>query len=354
MKKTNNFNNFKNSNISRNDLNSKNNKPLIKEEKYVQTTKPLPIKKNQKKYQASNINRISNDIIEYIPCVPLYDNYIHNPNYINNNQHLFNNNFIIETSYGKNKPKISYKNNNNYKINIINNNQNINCSKYSNTEEQSLLFSKINKINEFGSVDKNNHNIFFSYQKANCLNNSDDNENDNDNDIQMSDVINCKYRSSINKKKISSYILKDKYNDSNFYINNNTSPLNFSSIKNKNKSNPKIIHDNYITNINNSYKNISSRIIKRQPLKTLSELLNEEKQSLVFINYNNRKKNKNVKQRLLLIDKSYNFIYDNKSKKSKLKRNYNSSSNIRERRETDKHSGGKIILSLNENTIKRK
>ena len=76
MKKSNNYNKFKDINFSKNGLNNKNNKPLIKEDKFEKSAiKPLPYKKNKNKnkYQESNENKIINDIIEY----PLYDNYNH-------------------------------------------------------------------------------------------------------------------------------------------------------------------------------------------------------------------------------------------------------------------------------------
>ena len=353
MKKSNNIsNNFKSTNISRNCLNYKNNKPLINEENYLNNTKPLPYKKNQNKYKTSHGNKINDDKIEYIQ---LYDK----KNYINNNKYKYNNNFIVETSYEKSKPKISYKikNTKNYfrssisNININDNNNN-NYSNYNNIEEKNLLYSKINHLS---SENKNKYNVYFSYNKEKNIKNLNNSE-DKIHNVFKSDNFNSKYLSSMNsnKKQITSYILKNNNNEFKFYINN-TSPINFSSYYNKKnfKINTNITNENYITNINNSYKNISSRIIKKQPIKTLSELFNEEKNTMVNTNIsnNNPKKYKNLKQKLLLIDKGYNFIYDNKNKKSKFKRNYNSSSNIRER---DYHYGGKIILSLNENSLKKK
>ena len=351
MKKSNNIsNNFKSTNISRNCFNYKNNKTLINEENYLNNTKPLPYKKNQNKYKTSHGNKINDDKIEHIQ---LYDK----KNFINNNKYKYNNNFIVETSYEKSKSKISYKikNTKNYfrsSISNININDNNNYSNYNNIEEKNLLYSKINHLS---SENKNKYNVYFSYNKEKNIKNLN-NSDDKIHNVFKSDNFNSKYLSSMNsdKKKITSYILKNNNNEFKFYINN-TSPINFSSYYNKKnfKINTNITNENYITNINNSYKNISSRIIKRQPIKTLSELFNEEKNTMVNTNIsnNNPKKYKNLNQKLLLIDKGYNFIYDNKNKKSKFKRNYNSSSNIRER---DYHYGGKIILSLNENSLKKK
>ena len=349
MKNSNNYykNNQKNNNISRNCAIYKTNTPLIIEENNFNNIKLYPYKKYVSKNQTSNGN--DSGVMNYIP---LYEN----GNYINNQRLKYNNNFIIETNYDGNKSRLNNKNINtinsskqNYNfINMIDKNNNY--INYNNiTDDRNLLFHKINHTN---INNPNNCNIYFSYHKTKNLNNSDNEIHNN----YLNGINNKNYLSRANskKKKLSSYILKDPNNEVIIYTNN--VPLyNLSSNRRKKyKSNPKLYNENYATDINNSYKNTSSRIIKRQQMKSLSELFNEEKYSNsnknILSYFTGKEKNKYLKHNLLKIDKGHNIIYDNDNKKTIFKRSYNSSGNIRER---DNHSGGKIILALDENYSKR-
>lgn len=343
-KNYNNNNSQQNINISRNFVVYKNNIPLIDD--CSNNNKKFLFKKNSNKYQKSNHNSNNNSRFEYTK-------YFEN----NKKKDKFNNNFIVETNYEKNKTKINESN----KININNsfrNNFNVNNITYQNTgknylnnnsigEEKNLLKYKISHIN---TNNKNISHIYSSYHKIKNLNNSD---YDIPNKLKIELNKENSFSSKNNKKKrISSYILKDRIKEIKPYTNN-TSPVNYSSYYSKKKlnKNPKLNNDNnYVMNVNNnSYKNITSRIIKRDT-KSLSELFDKERNIKKNVNVNGTRY-KNIKGKLLINDNGYNFIYENKYKRNKFKRNCNSSSNLQEK---DNHSGGKIILVLDENSLKRK
>ena len=336
MKKIKNYNNSqKNSNISRNYVIENNNIPLIDEEICINNMKRYPIKKYKNRYQTSNEKK-HND---------LKNNHMHlyeNKDYKNNKKYKFNNNFIIETNYENNN---LYKNRSNI-ISLSNKNNTNNII----TDEKKLLFNKLIHINTDNS-NNNIINIYTSNHKTRNLSNSEDEIHYNQNILSNNAI----YLSGANKNKtkLSSYILKNKNNELKIYTNN-TSPLNFSSFYSKKNFSSKLSKNIDITNVNNSYKNISSRIVKRQPIKSLSELFNEERNNKITNNLNCNNTNTNckyLKKKLLMDDKNYKIIYDNEDKKNKFKRNCNSTSNLRER---DNHSGGKIILALDENSSRRK
>ena len=329
-----NNNSQKNSNISRNYINDNKNTPLINAEICMNNMRRYPIKKYQNKFQTSNDNKYNDSNNNYI-----------NKDYKNNKKNKFNNNFIIETNYENNilrenndkniRIYQSYKDNPNY-INISNKNNSNNII----TFEKRLLFDKLSHI----KTDNSSSNIYTSNYKVRNLSNSEDEIHNN-----------AIYLSSSNKdkKKLSSYILKNKNKELKVYTNN-TSPINFSSYFSKKNvsNNSKFKYKKNITNINDSFKNISSRIMKKQPIISLSELFSEEKNKNSFNNLSNKKINyKYLKKKLLMVDDGYKIIYNNEDKKNKFKRNCNSTSNLRER---DNHSGGKIILALDENSSRRK
>ena len=341
MKQASNYNNNteKNSN-TRNLIIYKNNLPLIDEEICLNNNKRYLFKKIKNKYQTS-IPTHNNSKVAYIQV------------YENNKKNKYNNNFIIETNYENSNSKII----NNKNINTINsyrNNFNIsNISNQStekiylnnnNLSEKDLLFKKIN--NHINVESKNISNLYSSNHKIINLNNSD---YDIQNKLKRKIMTEKNLFGKNSKKRISSYILKDRVKDIKGYTNN-SSPKNYSSYHSQKKLSKKPIlnNDTYIININNSYKNITSRIVKRDPIKSLSELFNEER--MIKNNKINYSKHKYLKEKLLLNDKGYSFIYDNEYKRNKFKRNCISSSNLRER---DNHSGGKIILALDENLFKK-
>ncbi len=332
-----------NSNIQRY---SRNN-ALIKEENNINNCKKISFKKYKNKYKTSN-NNDEQDII--IDCIKFYED----ENDINKKPYKYNNNFIMETSYQNNKSKRIHSNlhtSNSCKnnVNLIQTKNRKKSTTNNNCDhvEKKMFFSKIrnNKYNNIYYNDNNNNN--------NNMNNSDD---------KICNKINKKIHdlknySSVNngiKKKLSSYILKNtNNNEKQQYVNSNSLSFNFSSFfnKKKNASNPKfnVINEN---NENNSYKNISSRIIKRQHVKSLTELFDDDKICKIT-KIKSKSKYKYIKQKILMIDKEYNGIEPNNSKRQYKYRNCNSSNNIKIK-EVDNHSGGKIILALNEKAIKSK
>ena len=340
-------------------INISRNNALINEENYLNNCKKISFKKYKNKYKTSIDNGNQEIIIDHIQ---LYED----KNDINNEINKFNNNFIIETSYHNNsknnnkKPNISNKKldtskscKNNYNVIKTENKKKYSSNNNSKIIERKILFSKNKSNNKV-----NDNNIYLNYKKIKNLNNSDDEVYNK----QFKKSVNIKYFSSVNssKKKLSAYILKNSNND--IQVNtNNSSSFNFSSYIKKKKylSNPKLNKGNYITNINSTnsgYKNITSRIIKRHPIKSLTELFNEENNyDNNNTNVNNKSKHKCLKQKLLMIDKGVNSDdYNNHNSKKMIKfknKNYNSTSDVRER---DNHSGGKIILALNVNSSKKK
>ena len=338
-----------------NNINISRNNALINEENYLNNCKKISFKKYNNKYKTSIDNGNQEIIIDHIQ---LYED----KKDMNNKINKFNNNFIIETSYhnnSNNKPNISNKKldtskscKHNYNIIKTEKKKKYDSNNNSKIIEKKILFNKKNNDNKV-----NDNNIYLNYKKIKHLNNSDDEVYNK----QFKKSVNIKYFSSVNssKKKLSSYILKDSNNE--IQVNtNNSSSFNFSSFIKKKKylSNPKLNKGNYIININTTnsgYKNITSRIIKRHPIKTLTELFNEENNyDNSNTNVNNKSKHKCLKQKLLMIDKGVNIDdYNNNSKKMiKFKnKNYNSTTDILER---DNHLGGKIILALNVNSFKKK
>ena len=343
------INNQKINNISRNCPIYKTNIPLIIEESDFNNKKPLPYKNYKNKYQTSNEK--DKEILNYMPLN-------NNENYKNNKRYKYNNNFIIETNAESNRL-------NNKNINTINssknnynfiriNNKNNNYFNYNNfSDEKNLLFHKIGHTN---INNPNNCNIYFSYHKPKNLNNSD-------NEIQnnyIKEINNQKYlfrplREHNKKKKLSSYILKDINNEVIILENNIPFYNSSSNYRKKFKRNPKTYSENYSTDINNASKNISSRMMKRQPGKSLSDLFNEEKylNKNVFPNLKDKAKNKYLKDKLLKIERGYNIFYDNENKNNLFKRSYNSSENIREKKENNSGNKNKIILDLDRNSSKR-
>ena len=342
-----------------------NNIPLINEENYLNNRKKISFKNNKNIYLISNDKNYNDSNIQYIK--------LSDKNYLSNRKIKFNNNFIIETSYDKYKSKINDNNNiNNKNININNssknnsssitwNNQSNNYINYNKKDEKKLL---LNKINHFNSDNKNISIISTSYHKIKRFNNSEDEIHNNKNRINNNVVYFSGMNSNKNKtkNKISSYILKDINNDSKIVSAYNTSPIEYSSIYIKNSqkrfSNESQVKDNYnnIINRNNNIKNINSRIVKRHPFKSISELFIEDKNENIYANLTDRTKSKIIKKKLLISDKDFNNQYDNDDEEKNnilkiLKRNFNSSSNLRE---SDNHSGGKIILTMSRNSLKRK
>lgn len=342
---------YNSSNISRNyDYISKDN--LNNDDKCVNVMKPYLHKRQKQKFPEIGYETQKNKmIIEYVPLYE-YNNFKNN----NIKKYILNNNFVYETNYDNSKSKISCKNKNNSSsqnsINIIDNFNNFyfsknkrNNSNYNLLKEKKLLQNKIKNNN---IDDTNKKFYFYSYQK---------NNNTETNDYKKRNIGVGEYQSlnylsgtNSNKKKLSSYILKDKSNEMESYnqINsNNIQSLNFSSYNSKNNFNIcKLKKENYHSN-NSSCK--SMRRIKRPPFKSLYELFDEENKSGILPGLNDKNINKYLKHRLLRIDKRYDTNnYENLFNNSKIDED---NENIRER---DNHSGGKIILSLNENTSKRK
>ena len=348
---------YSSSNISRNnDYINKDN--LNNDDSCANIMKPYLHKRQKQKPNPvigykTQMNKM---IIDYVPLYE-YNNFKNNKK-----KFIFNNNFIYETNYENNKSKMSFQNNNNSSsqnnINIIDNTNNFYFSKYKRNdssynllkEEKKLLQNKIKNIN---NDDTNKQLIFYSYHK---------NKNTEINDYKQRNIGIGEYQSlryfsgnNSNKKKLSSYIIKDKSNEMESYnlMNSNNIPsLNFSSYNNKINFNnlSQLKKENYHTN-NNSCKSV--RMIKRQPFKSLYELIDEEKKEGIFSGLIDKNKNQYLKHQLLLRNyKRFDISnFDNKPNRFNNSNIGESSENFRER---DNHSGGKIILALNENTSKRK
>lgn len=277
---------YSSSNISRNnDYINKDN--LNNDDSCANIMKPYLHKRQKQKPNPvigykTQMNKM---IIDYVPLYE-YNNFKNNKK-----KFIFNNNFIYETNYENNKSKMSFQNNNNSSsqnnINIIDNTNNFYFSKYKRNdssynllkEEKKLLQNKIKNIN---NDDTNKQLIFYSYHK---------NKNTEINEYKQRNIGIGEYQSlryfsgnNSNKKKLSSYIIKDKSNEMESYnlMNSNNIPsLNFSSYNNKINFNnlSQLKKENYHIN-NNSCKSV--RMIKRQPFKSLYELIDEEKKKVYF------------------------------------------------------------------------
>ena len=343
---------YSSSNISRNnDCLIKDN--LINDDSYLNVMKPyLHKRQKQKNYPLIGYKTQKNKMV--IDYVPLYEY----SNFRNNKKKfIFNNNFVYETNYENSKSKMTCQNNNNSSsinnINIIDNTNNFyfsknkrNNSNYNLLKEKNLLQNKIKNIN---NDDTNSKILYYSYHKNKNLDINDYTQRN----VGIGEYQSLRYLSGTNsnKKKLSSYIIKDKSNEMESYnvMNSNNIPsLNFSSYNSKNNFNniSKLKKDYFYTN-NNSCK--SMRMIKRQPIKSLYDLFDEENKAGIFSGLINKNKSKYLKHQLLRNDKRFDMSnYDNNPNIFNNSKNYE---NIRER---DNHSGGKIILALNENTSKRK
>lgn len=344
---------YSSSNISRNyDYINQDN--LNNDDSCARIMKPYLHKRQKQKYNPAigyktQKNRM---IIGYVPLYE-YNNYKNNKK-----KFIFNNNFVYETNYENSKSKMSCQNNNNSSsqsnINIIDNTNNLYFSKYKRNnsnynllKEEKLLQNKIKKIN---NDDINKNNIYYSYHK---------NKNIEINDYRKRNIGIGEYQSlrylsgtNSNKKKLSSYIIKDKSNEKESYnlMNSNNIPsLNFSSYNSNNFNNiTKINKDFYYTN-NNSCKSVR---MKRQPIKSLYELFDEENKAGIFSGLIDKNKNKFLKHQLLRNDKRFDINNcDNKLNRLNNSKIGEDGENLRER---DNHSGGKIILALNEKASKRK
>ena len=344
---------YSSSNISRNyDYINQDN--LNNDDSCARIMKPYLHKRQKQKYNPAigyktQKNRM---IIGYVPLYE-YNNYKNNKK-----KFIFNNNFVYETNYENSKSKMSCQNNNNSSsqsnINIIDNTNNLYFSKYKRNnsnynllKEEKLLQNKIKKIN---NDDINKNNIYYSYHK---------NKKIEINDYKKRNIGIGEYQSlcylsgtNSNKKKLSSYIIKDKSNEKESYnlMNSNNIPsLNFSSYNSNNFNNiTKINKDFYYTN-NNSCKSVR---MKRQPIKSLYELFDEENKAGIFSGLIDKNKNKFLKHQLLRNDKRFDISNcDNKLNRLNNSKIGEDGENLRER---DNHSGGKIILALNEKASKRK
>ena len=344
---------YSSSNISRNyDYINQDN--LNNDDSCARIMKPYLHKRQKQKYNpAIGYKTQKNRMI--IGYVPLYE---YNNFKNNKKKFIFNNNFVYETNYENSKSKMSCQNNNNSSsqsnINIIDNTNNLYFSKYKRNnsnynllKEEKLLQNKIKKIN---NDDINKNNIYYSYHK---------NKNIEINDYRKRNIGIGEYQSlrylsgtNSNKKKLSSYIIKDKSNEKESYnlMNSNNIPsLNFSSYNSNNFNNiTKINKDFYYTN-NNSCKSVR---MKRQPIKSLYELFDEENKAGIFSGLIDKNKNKFLKHQLLRNDKRFDISNcDNKLNRLNNSKIGEDGENLRER---DNHSGGKIILALNEKASKRK
>ena len=344
---------YSSSNISRNyDYINQDN--LNNDDNYAKIMKPYLHKRQKQKYNpAIGYKTQKNRMI--IGYAPLYE---YNNFKNNKKKFIFNNNFVYETNYENSKSKMSCQNNNNSSsqsnFNIIDNTNNLYFSKYKrNNSNYNLLKEKKllqNKIKNINNDDINKNNIYYSYHK---------NKNIEINDYKKRNIGIGEYqslrflsRTNINKKKLSSYIIKDKSNEMESYnlMNSNNIPsLNFSSYNSKNFNNiSKINKDFYYTN-NNSCKSVR---MKRKPIKSLYELFDEENKAGIFSGLIDKNKNKFLKHQLLRNDKRFDISNcDNKLNRLNNSKIGEDGENLRER---DNHSGGKIILALNEKTSKRK
>ena len=346
---------YSSSNISRNyDYINKDN--LNNDDSCVSIMKPYLHKRKKQKYNPviGYETEKNKKIIDYVPLYE-YNNFKKNKK-----KYIFNNNFVYETNYENNKSKMSCQNNNNSSslnnINIIDNSNNFyisknkrNNSNYNLLNEKKLLQNKIKNINNDDTYKKI---MYYSSHK---------NKNKEINDYKQRNIRIGEYQSlrylsgnNSNKKKLSSYIIKDKSNELDSYNqmnSNNITSLNFSSYNSKiNFNNMSQLKKEYFYTNNNSCK--SMRMIKRQPIKSLYELLDEKNKAGILSGLLDKNKNKYLKHQLLRNDKRYDISNCvNNLNRFNISKICTNGEILRER---DNHSGGKIILALNENTSKRK